>query len=239
MITGDVMTKKPFVTAVVVAAGNSTRMGSSISKQFIPILGKPVIAYTLRAFEESECISRVVVVCRESDMQQIKEIAQTENCTKVKAFAVGGATRSESVCAGISAASEETTHFAIHDGARPLVLPEDINKVVAEAVGCGAAALAVPVTDTIKVVDEDGFIKSTPLRSTLRAAQTPQVFEKSLYMKALNFTKGEDFTDDCALVETVGAKVKIVVGAYTNIKVTTPQDIPLAEGILRDRAGRE
>lgn len=232
------MTLKPYVTAVVVAAGNSTRMGSAVSKQFIPLLGKPVIGYTLRAFEDADCISEVVVVCRESDMPQIKEIAKAENCTKVKAFAVGGDTRSESVCAGISLASEETTHFAIHDGARPLVLCDDISKVVAEATECDAAALAVPVTDTIKVVDESGFIVSTPMRSTLRAAQTPQVFSKSLYMKALEFTKGEDFTDDCALVETVGAKVKIVVGAYTNIKVTTPQDIPLAEGILKEREGK-
>ncbi len=232
------MNKEPHVTAVVVAAGNSTRMKSEVSKQFIPLLGKPVIGYTLRAFEESDCIAEVVVVCREADMQRIKEIAKAEMCTKVKAFAIGGATRSESVCAGISAASDATTHFAIHDGARPLVLPEDIGKVVAEALTCGAAALAVPVTDTIKVVDEDGFVASTPLRSTLRAAQTPQVFEKSLYMKALDFTKGADFTDDCALVETVGAKVKVVVGAYTNIKVTTPQDIPLAEGILRARTER-
>ncbi len=232
------MTVKPYVTAVVVAAGNSTRMGGEISKQFLPLLGKPVIGYTLRAFEVSDCIAEVVVVCRESDLPRIKEIAILENCTKVKAFAIGGATRSESVCAGISAASEDTTHFAIHDGARPLVLPEDIGKVVAEAIVCGAAALAVPVTDTIKVVDDNGFVKSTPLRSTLRAAQTPQVFAKSLYMKALDFTKGKDFTDDCALVETIGAKVKIVVGAYTNVKVTTPQDIPLAEGILKEREGK-
>lgn len=232
------MSNKPYVTAVVVAAGNSTRMGSRVSKQFIPLLGKPVIAYTLRAFEQAECVSEVVVVCRESDMPRIKDIAKAENCTKVKAFAVGGATRGESVCAGICAASDKATHFAIHDGARPLVLTDDIARVVSEAVACDAAALAVPVTDTIKVVDDDGFIVSTPMRAALRAAQTPQVFSKDLYMKALEFTKGQDFTDDCALVETVGARVKTVVGAYTNIKVTTPQDIPLAEGILREREGR-
>ncbi len=230
---------KPYVSAVVVAAGNSTRMGSVISKQFIPLLGKPIIAYTLSAFENSESVDEVVVVCRESDMQQIKEIAINENCTKVKAFVVGGATRSESVFSGISATSENTTHFAIHDGARPLVKPSDIDNVVNAAVECDAAALAVPVTDTIKIVDSDGFIKHTPLRASLRAAQTPQVFKKSLYLQALDFTNGADFTDDCALVECIGAKVKIVVGDYTNIKVTTPQDIPLAEGILMDRTRRE
>lgn len=231
--------KEPFVTAVIVAAGNSTRMSCGISKQLIPLLGKPVIGYTLRAFEEAVSISEIVIVCRETDMQSIQEIADKENCTKVKAYVLGGATRSESVISGIIQASEKATHFAIHDGARALILPEDINKVVSSALRNKAAALAVPVTDTIKVVDDDGFIVSTPLRSTLRAAQTPQVFERELYLTAMDKNKGGDFTDDCALVETVGAKVQIVIGDYTNIKITTPQDIPLAEGVLRKRAGKE
>lgn len=228
-----------FVTAVIVAAGNSTRMKGTISKQFIPLLSKPVIAHTLSAFEKAQTINEVVIVCRDCDRPQIEELVKTENCTKVTAFALGGATRSDSVIAGVSVASDKTTHFAIHDGARPLVLPEDINRVVSSGVSNGAAALAVPVTDTIKVVDEDGFIVDTPLRSTLRAAQTPQVFEKSLYFRALEKNTGADFTDDCALVETVGARVQIVIGDYTNIKVTTPQDVPLAEEILRKRAGKE
>lgn len=230
---------KHFVTAIVVAAGNSTRMGYGLSKQLISILGKPVIGHTLTAFEKAHSISEVVVVCREADLSEIKEIAETENCRKVKKYVFGGATRSESVRAGVLAANEATTHFAIHDGARPLVLPEDIDNVVSTAFEFGGAALAVPVTDTIKIVDDEGFIISTPLRTTLRAAQTPQVFEKELYMSALENLQGADFTDDCSLVEAVGAKVKIVIGDYTNIKVTTAQDIPLAEGILRKRAGRE
>lgn len=233
------MEKNIHVTAVIVAAGNSTRMNATISKQFIPLHSKPVIAHTLRAFEASESISEVVIVCRDSDRAQIEDIVSQENFTKVAAYALGGATRSDSVTAGISASSERTTHFAIHDGARPLILPEDINRVVLAGINNGAAALAVPVTDTIKVVNDEGFIIDTPLRSTLRAAQTPQVFEKGLYLTALQKNIGNDFTDDCALVETVGAKVQIVIGDYTNIKVTTPQDIPLAEGILSKRAGKE
>ncbi len=233
------MNMNSFVTAVIVAAGNSTRMKGTISKQFIPLLSKPVIAHTLSAFEKAQCINEVVIVCRDCDRPQIEELVRTENCAKVKAFVLGGETRSDSVAAGISVASDETTHFAIHDGARPLILPEDIDKVVSAGIASSAAALAVPVTDTIKVVDDDGFIIDTPLRSTLRAAQTPQVFEKELYLKALENNTGADFTDDCALVETVGAKVQIVLGDYTNIKVTTPQDVPLAEGILRKRAGKE
>ncbi len=233
------MEKNIHVTAVIVAAGNSTRMNATISKQFIPLHSKPVIAHTLRAFEESENINEVVIVCRESDRTQIEYIVSQENLTKVASYAPGGATRSDSVAAGISASSERTTHFAIHDGARPLILPEDIDRVVLAGINNCAAALAVPVTDTIKVVDDEGFIIDTPLRSTLRAAQTPQVFEKDLYLSALQKNIGKDFTDDCALVETVGAKVQIVIGDYTNIKVTTPQDIPLAEGILSKRAGKE
>ncbi len=233
------MCENSFVTAVIVAAGNSTRMKGTISKQFIPLLSKPVIAYTLCAFEASNSINEIVVVCRDCDRCQIEQIVKQENITKVTAFAQGGATRSESVKAGISTANEKTTHFAIHDGARPLVLTQDIDRVVSAGVEQGAAALAVPVTDTIKVVDDEGFIVDTPLRSTLRAAQTPQVFEKELYITALKKNIGADFTDDCALVETVGAKVQIIIGDYTNIKVTTPQDVPLAEGILRRRIGEE
>lgn len=236
---GDYMSIKPYVTAIIVAAGNSTRMGCGMSKQFIPLLGKPAVGYTLRAFEESYSISEVVVVCRESDLAQIKEIADSENCTKVKAFVFGGETRSESVKNGVKAASSNTTHFAIHDGARALILPEDIDNVVSVALESNAAALAVPVTDTIKIVDSEGVIVSTPQRALLRAAQTPQVFERSLYLSALKETEGEEFTDDCALVETVGTKVKTVIGNYSNIKLTTVQDIPLAEAVLKKRMGRE
>ncbi|MBR3971422.1 MAG: 2-C-methyl-D-erythritol 4-phosphate cytidylyltransferase [Ruminococcus sp.] len=233
------MENRPYVTAIIVAAGNSTRMGCGMSKQFIPLLGKPAVGYTLKAFEEAYSISEVVVVCRESDLAQIKEIAENENCTKVKAYVFGGETRSESVSNGIKTASGNTTHYAIHDGARALILPEDINNVVSVALESGAAALVVPVTDTIKIVDSEGTIISTPVRADLRAAQTPQVFEKELYLSALEKTKGEVFTDDCALVETVGAKVKTVIGNYSNIKLTTVQDIPVAEAVLKKRMGRE
>lgn len=229
------MDNKPFVTAVIVAAGNSTRMSCGMSKQLIPLLGKPTIGYTLNAFEKAHSISEIIVVCRESDIPSIREVAENEACTKVKAFVLGGATRCESVRAGIIAANKNATHFAIHDGARALILSDDIDKVVSAALESGAAALAVPVTDTVKIVDDKGYVISTPDRSTLRAAQTPQVFEKSLYLSALDKAAGLDFTDDCALVEHAGGKIRIVIGDYTNIKLTTPQDIPLAEGVLKKR----
>lgn len=231
------MEKTLKVAAVVVAAGNSTRMGYGMSKQLIPLLGIPTIGHTLMAFEEASCINQIVVVCRESDIERINEIAAEYNISKLKAVVTGGDTRSESVRNGVSATDEDIDFVAIHDGARPLVTPQAIGRVVSAAVEKRAAALAVPVTDTIKVVDENGFIVSTPLRSTLRAAQTPQVFEKALYTEALDKTRdaGVEFTDDCALVEWAGVPVMTVMGDYSNIKLTTPGDVSVAENILRQR----
>ena len=231
------MSFNSYVTAIIVAAGNSTRMGGTQSKQLIQLLGKPVIAHTLNVFENTECINEIVVVCRQCDVAQIKGIAQAENCTKVSAFVIGGQTRSDSVRAGINVSSKSATHFAIHDGARPLVSSQEIEEVVAMGVSCNAATLADNVTDTIKIVDDEGYIVSTPDRSSLRGAQTPQVFEKNLYLQALDFSKGSVFTDDCALVEAVGARVKTVSGSCENIKVTTPRDVLFAEAILKKRKG--
>lgn len=229
------MSKKPFVSAVIVAAGNSTRMSCNISKQLIPLLGKPTIAYTLKAFEEASSVDEVVVVCRKADMDAIGEIVKLEGFEKVKAFAVGGGNRSESVKNGVLAASSEATHFAIHDGARALITPQDINRVVSEAFVCSAATLGTPVTDTVKIVNKQGIITSTPDRSQLAAVQTPQVFERSIYLRALENAEGMGFTDDCAMVEKIGIFPKVVLGESVNIKLTTQGDIPVAESILKKR----
>ena len=229
------MSKSPFVSAVVVAAGNSTRMSCYVSKQLIPLLGEPTISYTLKAFENASSVDEVIVVCRKVDTEAIKEIVNEYGFKKVKAFTVGGSERSESVKNGVFEASEKATHFAIHDGARALITPQDINKVVSEALLTGAATLGTPVTDTIKIVDKDGVITSTPQRSTLMAVQTPQVFEREIYLKALENAKGKGFTDDCAMVEETGVFPKIVIGDRPNIKLTTQSDIPMAESILKKR----
>lgn len=229
------MNTKPFVTAVIVAAGNSTRMSCYVSKQLIPLLGKPTISYTLKAFEDAVCIDEVIIVCRKVDMQALKDIVEEYGFEKVKHFAVGGSERSESVANGVSAADSRTTHFAIHDGARALITPADIAKVVSEALECRAATLGAPVTDTIKVVDKHGFIVSTPDRASLMAVQTPQVFEKELYVSALENAAGKGFTDDCAMLEYAGVSPKIVMGDSHNIKLTTQADIPVAETILKNR----
>lgn len=233
------MSDKPFVTAVVVAAGNSTRMSCYVSKQLIPLLGAPAISYTLKAFENAHTIDEVVIVCRKVDMSELKSIVSEYGFSKVKAFTVGGSERSDSVKNGVEAASDCATHFAIHDGARALITAHDIDKVVSEAFVCGAATLGAPVTDTIKVVDKNGNIISTPDRASLMAVQTPQVFERNIYLSALENAKGKGFTDDCGMVEEIGVYPKIIMGDHHNLKLTTQADIPMAETILKKRQESE
>lgn len=224
-----------YTTAVIVAAGDSTRMGYKMSKQLIPIGGRPAIEYTLRAFQNCDLIREIVVVARPQDINDIAQTAFTFK--KVMAVTAGGSDRAQSVRKGIHAASSCTTHYAIHDGARVLITPDEITRVLLTAYDTGAATLGTPVTDTVKVVGEDGNILSTPDRSTLYAVQTPQVFERELYKRAIDnaLENGLSVTDDCAMVEALGIPVKVVRGEYTNIKLTTPTDIVIAEALLKRR----
>lgn len=226
-----------YVSAVIVAAGGSVRMGIADSKQFIPLLDKPAIEYTLKAFQKCYLIKEIVVVCREQDVDRINELVNQNGFTKVSNVVLGGSSRSASVRNGIKAANEKAKYFAIHDGARPLITVDEIERVVEAAFETGAATLGTSVTDTIKIVDGFNKIESTPLRSQLRAVQTPQVFERDLYMFALE-NAGEnslEFTDDCALIENMGGEVLVVKGSEENIKLTTPVDVILAESILKNR----
>ncbi len=226
-----------YVSAIIVAAGGSVRMGIADSKQFIPLLERPAIEYTLKAFQKCYLIKEIVIVCREQDTERIKTLVDENGFTKVSQLVLGGASRAESVRNGVYAANENAKYFAIHDGARPLITVEEIERVVEAAFETGAATLGTAVTDTIKIVDGFNKIESTPLRSQLRAVQTPQVFEKDLYTFALE-NAGDNvinFTDDCALIENMGGEVEVVKGNVENIKLTTPVDIILAESILKSR----
>ena len=226
-----------YVSAVIVAAGGSVRMGIADSKQFIPLLEKPAIMYTLKAFQKCYLIKEIIIVCREQDVDRINSLVSENNFTKVSSVVLGGASRAQSVQNGIKAANEKAKYFAIHDGARPLITVDEIERVVEAAFEIGAATLGTSVKDTIKIVDGFNKIESTPLRSQLRAVQTPQVFEKELYMFALE-NAGEhclEYTDDCALIENMGGEVEIVKGSEENIKLTTPIDIIIAESILKNR----
>ncbi len=226
---------KPFVTAVIVAAGNSTRMGG-VNKQFLLIDGVPVLIRTLSAFSESNMIDEIVIAAREEDIPKMYAMIKEYKVLKVTDIVKGGKTRQESVFNAIRRSSPFSEYFAIHDGARPLVTEKIIEDTVSEAFLTGAAATGVRVKDTVKVVNENGIITSTPDRNYLWAVHTPQVFERRLYLSAIdNVINSEMFTDDCKLLEEYGAEVKMVEGSYENIKITTPDDTDIAQAILYRR----
>lgn len=228
--------ESPFVTAVIVAAGNSTRMGG-VNKQFLLIDGVPVLIRTLLAFSCSPLIGEIVVAAREQDIEQICDCLKQYRVEKVSAVVPGGETRQKSVYAAIRSSSPFAEYFAIHDGARPLVTQEIIKSTIEKAFECRAAATGVRVKDTIKVVDSENRITDTPDRSTLWAVHTPQVFERRLYLSAVDRVENSSsFTDDCKLIEAAGAPVFMVEGSYENLKITTPEDIPFAEAVLKGRA---
>lgn len=226
---------KPFVTAVIVAAGNSTRMGG-VNKQFLLIDGVPVLIRTLLVFSQSDIIDEIIVAAREEDIPKMFAMIKEYKVLKVTDIVKGGKTRQESVFNAIRRSSPLSEYFAIHDGARPLVTEEIIENTVREAFLTGAAATGVRVKDTVKVVNENGFITATPDRNYLWAVHTPQVFERRLYLSAIdNVLNSEMFTDDCKLLEEYGAEVKMVEGSYENIKITTPEDTDIAQAILYRR----
>ena len=224
-----------FVSAVIVSAGNSTRMGG-INKQFLEIKGMPVVAHTISVFEKSECIDEIVIVTRESDIEDIKSLVNQYGFKKVTKVVKGGETRQLSVYNGVVATNDNADIIAIHDGARPLVSDRVIAETVKSASEFGAAATGVKVKDTVKVVDDDDNIIDTPDRTYMRFIQTPQVFNKKMYLDAVISVKNsKDFTDDCKLLEAYGKTVKFIDGDYENIKITTPEDVELAESYLKRR----
>lgn len=219
--------------AVIVAAGSASRMGG-IDKVMAPLGGEPMILRTVRAFEDCEAVKEIVIVTREDLMGPIAELCS--GFTKIRSVVQGGSSRQESVKLGLLAFSKEVRLAAVHDGARPLVSGELIDKVIRAAHSYGAAAPAIPVKDTIKVF-ERCFIAATPDRSTLRAVQTPQVMDRDLLLGALEKAEqeGTALTDDCSAVEHIGMRVRLVEGEERNLKVTTPLDLKIAELLLEEK----
>ena len=219
--------------AVIVAAGSASRMGG-IDKVMAPLGGEPMILRTVRAFEACEAVKEIVIVTREDLMGPIAELCS--GFTKIRSVVQGGSSRQESVKLGLLAFSKEVRLAAVHDGARPLVSGELIDKVIRAAHSYGAAAPAIPMKDTIKVF-EGGFIAATPDRSTLRAVQTPQVIDRDLLLGALEKAEqeGTALTDDCSAVEHIGMRVRLVEGEERNLKVTTPLDLKIAELLLEEK----
>ena len=218
--------------AVIVAAGTASRMGG-IDKVMASIGGEPMIVRTVRAFQNCDAIRQIVVVTRKDLIVPISDLCN--GFDKVQAVMVGGNSRQESVEIGLGTLSSDMKLVAVQDGARPLITWEVIDRTVRAANTYGAAAPAIPVKDTIKVV-QGGLVASTPDRSTLRAVQTPQVFDVDLLRGALKKAKedGAAVTDDCSAVELMGMSVKIVEGDERNIKVTTPMDLKIAELLLEE-----
>lgn len=223
--------------AVIAAAGSSSRMGTEISKQFIPLLGVPAIARTLKAFEEAGTVDSMVVVCREADRDRMRSLVESYQFRKVKAVVPGGDTRQKSVQAGVGASPHDAAYFAVHDGARPLVTPAEIDACIMDCRLTRASALGTLLKDTVKIVDSRRMVLITPDRAAMWAVQTPQVFERSVYLQALEQARkeGAEYTDDCQLVEHLGIQVHICEGSYDNIKLTTREDVFAAEAILKRR----
>ncbi len=208
-------------------------MKTNDSKLLLKINGKTVLERSVNAFLNISDVDEVIVVAREKDIPAFSDILTDERVS----FVVGGDTRQQSVMNAVDVI-DDCELIIIHDGARPLIKSEDIENTIRAAKENKAAAVGVFVKDTVKVVDKNGFVVSTPDRSTLFAVQTPQIFDFELYRNAAqNATeKGLDFTDDCQLVESFNQKVITVVGSYSNIKITTPDDIVLAENLLKNEA---
>ena len=217
---------------VIVAAGNASRMGG-IDKVMAPLQGEPMIVRTVRTFQNCDAVSEIVIVTREDLIVPISDLCH--GMDKVQAVVAGGSSRQESVSLGLNALSDKCKLAAIQDGARPLVTWQLIDRVVRAANSYGAAAPAIPVKDTIKEVN-GGIVKGTPDRDTLRAVQTPQVFDFDLLRGALKKAILEEakITDDCSAIENMGMSVKIVEGDERNIKVTTPMDLKIAEMLLEE-----
>jgi 2-C-methyl-D-erythritol 4-phosphate cytidylyltransferase len=225
------------LSAVIVAAGSGTRMGSAISKQYLPLGDKPILAHALEAFQRCEAVRAIVLVVGADDVERGRCLVLEHRIDKCTAVVAGGADRQQSVHAGLRALDRETEWVMVHDGVRPFVTVELIERLWAAVRQCEAAVLAVPVKDTVKLVDSAGWIEATPDRSRLWAIQTPQAFRLDVLLAAHEAALRDGFrgTDDAVLVERIGRRVRIVEGEYTNIKITTPDDLAWGSFWLKGR----
>ena len=219
--------------AVVVAAGRGSRMGAAISKQYLPLDGVPVLARSLLALDAVSAISDIALVCGADDVELCRGLADRYRISKLRAIVPGGSERQQSVYAGLGQLGNEWV--IVHDGVRPFIVEDDVVRCWQAAVEHGAAVLAVPVKETVKVADPEQFVLHTPDRSSLWAIQTPQAFRREQLLQAHREAERAGFagTDDAMLIERLGLPVKLVQGSYANIKITTPDDLLWAEQHIR------
>lgn len=225
------------VAAVIVAGGSGKRMGTSIKKQYLKIKDKEVLAHTVEKFQQCREVDEIIVVTGEEDIDYVKHLLEMYGFHKVKAVVAGGLERQNSVYNGLNAMSKEVRYVLIHDGARPFVTRDIIKKGLEAAYEHGACIVAVPVKDTIKQVNPKGCVEHTPKREMLWSVQTPQVFSVPLIMEAHEqaIREGVLGTDDSMLVESLGKQVYVVKGEYSNIKITTPEDLIVAEALIETK----
>ena len=227
---------KPICTAVIVAAGKGKRMGTEISKQFLPLRGKEILTHTVEKFEAAKHIRDIILVTGQDSLQDVRDMVQEYNWKKVVSVVAGGKERQDSVWNGLQAVSADTEIVLIHDGVRPFVTEEILNDSIETAMEMGGCVAGVPAKDTIKVCSEENIAVATPDRSTLWQIQTPQTFRKELILQAYAQAKEDGFTgtDDASLAEHSGYPVKVIMGSYRNIKITTREDLLVGEAFLKE-----
>lgn len=234
---------KPYTSAIITVGGSGTRMNTpdGTTKQFIELCGMPIVTRTVSEFQNSDYIDEIVIVSKEDEIGLYDEMIKKYAFTKVKAIVKGGYTRQRSVLNGFDAISERSEYVCIHDGVRCLITKDNIRSVVREAYSIGNACAATKIYDTLKMSDSSGNIESTSDRSKAWAAQTPQVFKTDVYRACAYTADKEKFeaTDDCMLVEHYGFKIKLVDCGRNNLKITTPDDLVLAQAIIENRNPNE
>ena len=220
-------------TAILLAAGKSTRMGANVDKAFLSLVDKPVVAWSLLAFERCSDIDRIVLVVRKDQQLASKAVARMFGISKIAKIVPGGAKRQESVAAGLAACDIDTRYVVVHDAARPLVTPEVISEVVKNVKRFPAVTVGHPMTDTVKRCDKGSIVSETLAREKLWAVQTPQAFQVSELRAAHKALGKAEATDDCMAVELNGGTVKIVTNLRPNIKITTAEDLQAAGALLK------
>jgi len=223
------------VAAVLVAGGQGTRFGGTVRKQYLRLHGRPLLWWSLRAFQKSPSVGTIVVAVPKDDVERIARDSRRWRFSKLSRVVAGGATRQDSVRRGIEAVEAPFLWIAVHDAVRPLIDVMTIESVIAGAQETGAAIAAAPSRDTVKIADRNGYIADTPLRERVWLAQTPQVIRRDLLARAHRRARTFIGTDDAQLVERLGVRVRLVASALENLKVTLPSDLEIAEHILKGR----
>ena len=220
-------------TAILLAAGKSSRMGANVDKAFLSLVDKPVVAWSLLALERCPDIDRIVLVVRKDQLLASKAVARMFGISKISKIVAGGAKRQESVAAGLAACDIDTRYVVVHDAARPLVTPEVISEVVKNVRRFPAVTVGHPMTDTVKRCDKGSVVSETLPREKLWAVQTPQAFQFSELRAAYKALGKTEVTDDCMAVELNGGTVKIVTNLKPNVKITTVEDLQAAGAMLK------